>query len=59
MADSKAKSPAQTFTKAQLVAAKRFESDKDLVSALLEDEKQYALTEVEAMIENYKKGKVV
>ena len=54
MADSKAKSPAQTFTKAQ-----RFESDKDLVSALLEDEKQYALTEVETMIENYKKGKVV
>ena len=55
MADRKA----QTFTKAQLVAAKRFESDKDLVSALLEDEKQYALTEVETMIENYKKGKVV
>ena len=59
MADSKAKSPAQTFTKAQLVAAKRFGSEGDLVSAVLEDGGEEALAKVETRIEKYKRGKVV
>jgi hypothetical protein len=46
------------FTKEALVNSKRFRNERDIVSALLEDGKEYAISEVEDMIVNYMKGKV-
>lgn len=46
------------FTKESLVNSKRFRNERDLVSALLKDDEEYAICEVEEMIMNYMKGKV-
>ena len=46
------------FTKGSLVNSKRFRNERDLVSALLKDDEEYAICEVEEMIMNYMKGKV-
>ena len=46
------------FTKAALVSSKRFAHKRDLVSAMLEDGKEYTIEQVESMIHNYLKGEV-
>ena len=46
------------YTKEQLLKAKRYSQRKDLINALLEDNRQYAIDEVDAAIENFLKGKV-
>ena len=46
------------FTKESLVNSKRFRGERDIVSALLEDGVEYAVSEVEAMIMEYMKGSV-
>ena len=55
-AASAAKEPA--FTKEALVNSKRFRDKCDLVSALLKDDVEYTIAEVEDMIAKYMKGKV-
>lgn len=55
-AASAAKEP--TFTKEALVNSKRFRNEHDIVSALLQDDVEYTISEVEDMIKNYMKGKV-
>ena len=46
------------FSKAQLVSSERFRDRRDIISALLEDDKRYAAEDAEKMIEAYMKGKV-
>ena len=46
------------FTKEALVNSKRFRNERDIVSALLKDGEEYAVSEVEGMITEYMKGKV-
>ena len=46
------------FTKEALVGSKHFIRNRDLVSALLEDGKEYTIKEVEEQISKYLKGKV-
>ena len=46
------------FTKTSLVNSKRFRNERDLVSALLKDDVEYTVSEVEEMITKYMKGKV-
>lgn len=48
----------QTYTKEQLVAAKKFETRRDLLGAMLEDQKQYSIGDVEDLISKYEKGLV-
>jgi hypothetical protein len=55
-AASAAKEP--KFTKVVLVNSKRFRDNCDLVSALLKDDVEYTISEVEDMIAKYMKGKV-
>lgn len=50
-------SPPQ-FDKEQIAASARYNSQRDLVEALLEDGKRYSIGAVDALIEHYKKGKV-
>ncbi len=46
------------FTKEQLISSKKFSNNKDVLSALLEDDKEYSESEVNEIIENFMKGKV-
>lgn len=46
------------FSKNQLLAAKRFSGKRDILEALLSDDKTYTVKTVEQMIEDYMKGKV-
>jgi hypothetical protein len=55
-AASAAKEP--VFSKNALVNSKRFCDKRDLVSALLKDDGEYTISEVEEMIAKYLKGKV-
>lgn len=60
--DQKAEHPLQEkakFTKTQLLASKKFRHRSDLLSALLSDDGLYAMIEVEEMVENFMKGKVM
>ena len=56
MMKNKSKEP--KFSKDALLKAKRFRKECDFVSALLEDGVEYTVSEVDAMIAKYMKGKV-
>lgn len=47
------------FTKEQLISSKLFRNDKDILSATLEDDKNYTKKEAQEIIEKFKKGKVI
>lgn len=46
------------FTKMQLLASDKFTGRKDIINALLSDEKEYTVEAVEEKITKYMKGKV-
>ena len=46
------------FKKQELLQAECYPGKRDLVSALLEDDREYSLSEVDAAIEKFMKGKV-
>ena len=47
-----------TFTKENILKFKQYRNRVDLLSVLLEDNKAYSKSEVEALIEKFMKGKV-
>lgn len=57
MATTKAAAP--TFSKAQLLEAKKYAGQKDLLNALLKDDQQYTAKQAEKLIEDFLKGKVI
>lgn len=46
------------FPKEKIVSSKRYKDQVDLVNALLSDDKEYSLEEVDYIINNFMKGKV-
>ncbi|MGG5437598.1 hypothetical protein [Clostridioides difficile] len=44
------------FTKEQIVNSKRYVNRKDLLNAILKEDKLYSFSEVENMINNFMKG---
>ena len=46
------------FNRGSLLNSKRFQNERDLVSALLKNDVEYSISEVEEMIANYMKGTV-
>lgn len=46
------------YTKAQILASKKYSNRQDILNALLVDGKSYPLSEVDALIEKFMKGKV-
>lgn len=48
----------RTFRKEQILAASKYRNRRDLVDALLDDDKSYTIKEVEDKINNYKKGQM-
>lgn len=55
---SKVENSEERFTKEQLIEAKRFMGNRDLLGAMLEDGKSYTIAEVIKKIEAFRKGKV-
>lgn len=47
-----------TFTLAQLLKAKKYTDKKDLLNALLNENEQYTIKQVDDIIEKFLKGKV-
>lgn len=56
--EQKASAKVPTFTKEQLLNSKKFQSQRDLINALIEDGKSYTMAEVDKKIKNYLDGKV-
>lgn len=46
------------FSKEQILAAKSFKSRKDLLNTILSDDKEYTITTVERLIDDFLKGQV-
>lgn len=58
MADTKTAETADKFTKQQLAESKCFKKKRDLLAALLEDNKEYTIAEADAIIDGYLRKKV-
>lgn len=48
----------KSYTKRQFAEAKRYARYRDVVTALLDEEKMYTFAEVDKEIEAYRKGRV-
>jgi len=46
------------YTKRQIIESDKYKERRDLLGALLSDGKEYSLTQVDALIQNFLKGKV-
>lgn len=46
------------FSKKDLLKAKRFQKDRDILAAVLDEGRVYTIKEAEAKVETYKKAKV-
>ena len=57
-ASTAAKAAVPKHLKEQLLRSNRYANRRDLIGALLEDDKQYTLAEVDTAIDNFMKGKV-
>lgn len=59
MAEKKAtEAMAPAFTKAQLLASKKYANRQDVIGALLADNKTYTTAQVDTLIEKFMKGSV-
>lgn len=58
VAEKKSELDERKFGKEQLLISARYRNRKDLVSALLDDGKAYAVAEVDQLIEKFMKGQV-
>nr|DAL93853.1 MAG TPA: hypothetical protein [Caudoviricetes sp.] len=46
------------YTKQQILKSKKYLSKQDLINALLKDNEQYTLSEVDSLIDSFMKGVV-
>lgn len=47
-----------TYTKEQILLSNKYVKRRDLINALLDDDKEYTIQEVDTMMEKFLKGKV-
>lgn len=48
---------AEKFKKESFLASKKYK--KDIINALLDDDKEYTISEADTIIDNFRKGKVM
>lgn len=48
-----------TFSKQQLLTSKKYAEKKDLINALLVDDRSYSMAEAEEILNGFLKGKVI
>lgn len=49
---------AVSFSREQIISAKKYKHQKDIVNVVLEDDQKYTIKQVDDLIEKFKKGKV-
>lgn len=54
----KSKAPAAVFTKAQLLASKKYADRRDALTALLKDGETYTLDAADKLLSQFMKGRV-
>ena len=54
----KTEAGAPAFTGAQLLTCDRYRERRDLLGVLLDQDRRYTFSEVDALIDNFMKGKV-
>lgn len=52
------KSETKTYTKGQILGSQKYKDKRDMLTALLDEKKKYALADVDKLIEKYMKGTV-
>lgn len=60
-AEDKAEKPEKkepAFSKGQIIGSKKYQENKDILNALLEEKKSYTAKEVQVLLEKFQKGKV-
>ena len=50
---------ARKFTKTQILASKKFAERRDLLAAVLSDAQTYTVSQVEAEVQKFMKGRVI
>ena len=55
---AKSEQTEQMFSKEQILASARFANRRDLVDALLDEDKSYTIETVDNLVEKYMKGQV-
>ncbi len=58
MSEKKTDAKQRTFSKAQLIGSDKYRGKRDVLNALLADDKRYTSAQVDEVIEKYMKGKV-
>lgn len=58
-AEKEAEKESARYTRAQILESRRFRGQRDLICALLEAGKRYSLEEVDRLVSEYLKGKVM
>lgn len=59
MAETKTKADIPNkYLKQQILKSKKYLDKQDLINALLKDDTQYSISEVDALIDNFMKGAV-
>ncbi len=56
--ENKSEKTESMFSKKQLLASERFKGRRDIINAVLSDNKKYTVSAVEQAVEKYMKGKV-
>lgn len=46
------------FSKEQLLKSQKYKNERDLINALLKEDKKYSLSDVDKIIDDFMKGKV-
>ena len=46
------------FSKEQLLKSQKYKDERDLINALLKEDKKYSLSDVDKLIDDFMKGKV-
>lgn len=58
MANQKQTADEAVYTKEQIVGSQRFAKNRDVIAALLQDEKSYSIGEVETIVSTFLKKEV-
>ncbi len=58
MAKAKLETKEVKFSKEQILKSKKYENERDVINALLKEDKKYSFSDIDKLINDFMKGKV-
>lgn len=58
MAKAKLETKEIKFSKEQILKSKKYENERDVINALLKEDKKYSFSDIDKLINDFMKGKV-